>query len=94
MFQKKKKIVEKIKTHFMSRNFLFFFRKSWKNIVQPGRPQVTIRRMRTACSIRNATNIFSQYVVLTPFARQQWLHERASVLRYTILSVLQIISAI
>ena len=45
------RIVQKIKTHFMSSNF-FFNRPVceiiWKNIVEPGRPQMTIWRMRFA----------------------------------------------
>ena len=42
-----------------------------------------IRRMRIACWIPNATNINSEYVILIAFPLQQWLHERASLLRYT-----------
>jgi len=38
-----------------------------------------IRRMRIACWMRKATNTQSGCVVLTA----QWLHERASMLRYT-----------
>ena len=48
------KIVEKIK-----RRTLFLNRADyeimWKNIVQPGRPQMTICRMSIACSITKAT---------------------------------------
>jgi hypothetical protein len=44
---------------------------------------MTILGMRTACWIPNATNTHSQYVTLTAFPLQQWLHERASMLRYT-----------
>ena len=39
--------------------------------------------MRIACWIPKATNTHSQYVILIAFPLQQWLHERASVLRYT-----------
>jgi len=38
---------------------------TWKNIVEPGRPQMTILCMRIACRIPNATNTHSQYVILT-----------------------------
>ena len=38
-----------------------------KNTVQPGRPQVTIWRMRTACCKYNATNTHSEYVILVSF---------------------------
>jgi hypothetical protein len=51
-------------------------------IVEPDRPQ-TIRRMRIACWIPKATNTHSEYVILTAFPLQQWLQERASMLRYT-----------
>ena len=46
-----------------------------------------IRRMRFAFWIAKATDTHSEYVILIVFARQQWLRERASALRYT-LSVL------
>jgi len=34
----------------------------FKNIVERGRPQMTIWRMRTPCSIPKATNTYSKYV--------------------------------
>ena len=40
-------------------------------------------RMRIACCILKATNTHSQYVTLFVFPLQQWLHERASMLRHT-----------
>jgi len=56
----------------------------WKNIVEPGRPQVTIWRMRIACGIPKAKNTLSEYVILIAFTLQQWMHERSSsMLRYT-----------
>ena len=55
----------------------------WKNIVGRGWPQKTIWRMRIACWITKATNTHAQYVILTALPLQQWLHERASLLRYT-----------
>ena len=64
-----------------------FFRKScryeimWKNIVEPDRPQMTIWRTRIACWITKATNIISEYIKLVAFPLQQWLQERASILR-------------
>jgi hypothetical protein len=39
--------------------------------------------MRTACWITKATDTHSEYVILIAFRRQQWLRERASILRYT-----------
>jgi hypothetical protein len=49
---------------------------------------MTIWRMRIACWIPKATNTHSQYVILISFALQQWLHERASMLRHSTLPVL------
>jgi hypothetical protein len=54
-----------------------------KNIVEQGRPQMTIWRMQFACWIPTATDTHSEYVILITFIRQQWLRERASMLRYT-----------
>jgi hypothetical protein len=54
----------------------------WGNVEQYGEPETpqmtTIRRMRIACWISKATDI-----VLIAFPRQQWLRERAPMLRYT-----------
>ena len=47
-----------------------------------------IRRMRFACSITKATDTHSEYVILIAFAWQQWLRERASMLRYTYVACL------
>ena len=54
-----------------------------KSIVERGRPQTTIWRMRIAWCIPKATNTHSQYVILIAFPLQQWLHERVSLLPYT-----------
>ena len=67
----------------------FFSRKScrlWDNVKKYGRArQVTgdniMRRMHFACWITNATNTHTEYVILTTFLGQQWLRERASMLR-------------
>jgi hypothetical protein len=48
----------------------------------------TIRRMRIACWIPKATNTHSEYVILIVVPLQQWLHERASMLRYTYIACL------
>jgi hypothetical protein len=42
-----------------------------------------IRRMRFVCWITKATDTHSECVTIITFSRQQWLRERASVLRYT-----------
>jgi hypothetical protein len=60
----------------------------WKNFVEPDRPQMTIWRMRIACWMPNATNTHSVYVLLIAFSLQQWLRERASMLRYTYIACL------
>ena len=80
---------EKIKTQIF-RPIIFFLRKSRavyektrKNILETGRLQMTIWRMRIACCITKAPNTHSEYVILIPFPQQQWLQERASLLRYT-----------
>jgi len=85
MFQTK--VVEKIKTHILCS--VTFFRKpchlrdnAEKNTVERGRSQMKIWRMRIACWIPKATNTHSEYVILISFPLQQWLHERASTLRY------------
>jgi hypothetical protein len=48
-------------THVMFSNFFFlenliFYEITWKNIVEPCRPQMTIRRKRIACGITKVTN--------------------------------------
>jgi hypothetical protein len=85
MFQTK--VVEKIKTHILYP--VTFFRKPclyeimWKNVLELDRPQMTIWRMRISYWIPKATNVHSECVILIAFPLQQWLHERASMLRYT-----------
>ena len=54
----------------------------WKNWVQPDKPQMTIWRMRIACWLPKATNTHTEYVIRIAFPLQQWLHKRASLLRY------------
>ena len=75
-------------THFIMFNNLLFENRAvyeilLKNTAEPGMPQMTIWRMRIACWINKATNTRPQYVMLIAFPLQQWLHERASMLRYT-----------
>jgi hypothetical protein len=84
MFQTK--VVEEIKTHILCSIFFLnrtVYETMWKNIVEADRPQMTIWRMRIACWITKATDTHSEYVILITFPRQQWLHERASMSRYT-----------
>ena len=60
----------------------------WKNIVESGRPQMTIWRVCSACWIPKVKNIHSEYVKVIVFPLQQWLHERASMLHYTYITCL------
>jgi len=81
-----KSCTETRNTHFI---FSSVFRKScrlWnnvENVTQPGRPQMIIWRMRIACWIPKATNTHTSFVTIIAFPLQQWLNERASLLRCT-----------
>ena len=78
-------LVEQSKTHILySVKFppptpenLAFYEIMWRNIVERGRPQMTIWRMRIACWKPKACVIF------IAFPLQQWIHERVSLLCYT-----------
>jgi len=70
MFQTK--VVEKIKTDILYSVTFFFekkkraiYEKMWKNIVQRGKPQKKMWRMRIACSIPKATNTQAQFISVT-----------------------------
>jgi len=52
-------------------------------MVERDKLQMIMRRMPIACWIPKAAYTHSQYVILTAFPLQEWLHERASLLRYT-----------
>jgi hypothetical protein len=84
MFQTK--VVEKIKTNFIFNNFSSFENRvfneiMWKDIVDRGSTQMTLRHIRIACWIPKATNTYLQYVIFIAFPLQQCLNERASMLR-------------
>jgi hypothetical protein len=89
------KSVEKIKTRILC-SITFFFENSAvyeiirKNIVEPGRPKMTIWRMRIVCWITKATNTLSEYVILVSFPLQQWLQESTSLFCYTYIDCLVI----
>jgi hypothetical protein len=93
MFQTKR--VEKIETHILySKTFFSLENRAvyeimWKIMVEPNRPQMTWR-MHIACWIPKATNTHLRYVILIAFPQQQWLQERASMLRYTYIACLVI----
>jgi hypothetical protein len=57
-----------------------FFEKMWKNRVEPGRPQMTMWRMRIACWVPKATNTYSEYALLVDFPLQHLWHEISSML--------------
>jgi hypothetical protein len=70
MFQTK--VVEKIKTYFVFSNFFFenraVYKIMWKSAAEPGRPQMTIWRIRTAYQIPKFTHtitISNPYCVST-----------------------------
>ena len=64
----------------------------WENVVEPDRPQLTVRCMRISICTRKATNTHSEYVIITTaLPLQQWLHESVSVLCHTTLPVLFIV---
>ena len=53
-----------------------------ENVVERGRPQMTIWRIRIACWIPKATNAHLQYSIHTAVPLQQWLQERTRMLHY------------
>jgi len=57
----------------------------WKNLVQPDRPQTTIRLKRVW---RGVPNKHSEYVTSIAFPLQQRLRERSSMLCYSALPIL------
>ena len=71
--------MDKIKTHILCSVTFFSENRAvyeimWKNLVERGRTQMAIWRMRIACWIPKATNTHSEYVILITFPLQQWLH--------------------
>ena len=84
------KVIEKIKTHFFFSNVFknCVYEIMWKNTEEPGRPQITMRRMRIVCCVPKATYPLIKYVKLIAFPLQQWLHKRTSFLRYTYIACL------
>jgi hypothetical protein len=87
--------VEEIKIQILY--LIFFFENHavydimWKNIVNSGSPQMAVLRVAIACWINKVTDTHSEYVILISLPLQQWLLERASMLRYMhIASLIQI----
>jgi hypothetical protein len=92
MFQKK--VVQKIKTQILCPVPFFFYKNRdvyeimWEYIVEWGRPQTAVWRMRILCWINKTTHKLSEYVILIAFPLQQRMHEHALMLRYTFLACL------
>jgi len=55
---------------------------------------ITIWCMRISCLIIKAENTHSEYVTLIAFPLQQWLHESASVVRYTYIACLALVQIV
>jgi hypothetical protein len=55
------------------------FEIMWKNMIQPDGSHI-IRRMRVVYWISEVSDTHSEYVILTAYPQQLWLHERVSVL--------------
>jgi hypothetical protein len=80
-------------THFVSNNFSenrAVYEIMWKKYgtARQAIDGNIIWRMRFACGITKQTDTHSEYVTLIAFPRQNWLRERASILRYTYTAVL------
>ena len=60
--------------------------------VEADRPQMTIWRISIACWILKAISTRSEYEIHIAFPLQQWLHERASMLRYSAFACLVFVS--
>ena len=66
------------------RENLAIYETMWKNTAgQYAKEMTIIRRMRFSCWISKAPNTRVEYVIFIAFPLQQWLRERASMLRYT-----------
>jgi hypothetical protein len=73
-------IVEEIKTGILCVWFFFFENRAfheimWENILERGRPQITIWRMRLPCRVINATNAYSEHAINIVSPLQQCLQE-------------------
>jgi hypothetical protein len=76
------RVVEKIKTHYTFCNFFPENVEKYRTCRQATDDNI-IRSLRTEYWKPEATNKHSEYVILIPLLRQQWLYERALMLRYT-----------
>jgi hypothetical protein len=78
--------------HFVFSNFFFFNHAicgiMQKNIVELGRPPMTIWHLCIPCWTSKAKNTDSEYVILISCPLKQWLHERTSLLHNTLIACL------
>jgi hypothetical protein len=75
-----KNCTENQNTHFTLNTIFKKLCHLWDNMekqCRASRPQMTIRHMLIACWITKATGTHSEYVILTDFILQKWLHECA-----------------
>jgi len=93
MFQTKP--TEEIKAHILCSIPCFennaFCEIMWKNMVENGRSQTTMWRMRIAWLTIKATNTHTEYVIFITFSLQEWLHERPLMLRDTYIACVAMI---
>ena len=64
------KVLEKMKTHILCPVTFFYYHAIYevtKNIVESGRPQITVWHMCIVCWIPKATYTHSEYVILIAF---------------------------
>ena len=59
------------------------FQIMWKNIIEPSRLHMTILLMRISRWLPKTKNKHLEYVILIAVPLKRWLHDRASLLRYT-----------
>jgi len=64
------------------------YETTWKSIVQPDGPKMTIWRTHFTCWLPKASNTHPEYVILIVFPLIQWLHESASMLPHTYIAPL------
>jgi len=90
MFQTK--VVEKIKTHILNSILVFenraVYEIMWKTFIEPDRLQIIVWHVRISWCIPKAKNTHSELCNNYCFPLQKWLHERASMLRYTYIACL------
>jgi len=83
MFQTK--VVERIKTHFLSNNSFWKSCRLWNNVEKYRRAGKVIdeNTAHAHCMLNTSGYLYSEYVILIVFPLQQWLHESSAMLIYT-----------